>query len=101
MITDDLLKREMILELQRERLRQIEKGYVVDWDDTKSPENWCNDIEAYVIWARHMYRMRSPDRYRRRMKQIAVLAIAACESYDRNEERLRDLRLAETGEEKK
>jgi len=84
METSDLLKTDMILELQKERLRQIEKGFDDNWDDTnKTIENWCDDIEAYIVWARQMYRMRSPEKYRNRMKQIAVLAIAACESYDR------------------
>lgn len=74
----------LVAELEQERQRQIDKGFGPEWDDdSKTLEDWCNDIEAYVVWARQMYRMRSPEKYRRRMKQIAVLAIAACESFDR------------------
>ena len=74
------------LEIDNERKRQIEKGYNAKWDDEiKTIEDFCNDIEAYVVWARQMHRMRSPEKYRRRMMQIAAIAIAACESYDRKE----------------
>ena len=75
----------IIDEVIAERQRQIDKGYFpLSWDDkTKTFEDWCSDIEAYVAWARQMYRMKSPMKYRHRMKQIAALAVAACESYDR------------------
>lgn len=67
-----------------ERARQDGKWGGAQTDDArKTPEEWCNDIEAYVVWARQMHRMGSPDKYRRRMMQIAALAVAACESYDR------------------
>ena len=68
-----------------ERARQDGKwgGPQVD-DARKTQEDWCNDIEAYAVWARQMHRMGSPDKYRRRMLQIAALAVAACESFDRN-----------------
>jgi len=67
-----------------ERTRQDVKFGGAQADDArKNEENWCNDIEAYVVWARQMHRMGSPDKYRRRMMQIAALAIAACESFDR------------------
>ena len=74
----------VIHEVIAERQRQIEKGFTPEWDEeAKTEEDWCNDIEAYIAWARQMYRMRSPKKYRHRMKQVAALAIAACESYDR------------------
>lgn len=67
-----------------ERARQDGKwGGAQEDDARKTPEEWCNDIEAYVVWARQMHRMGSPDKYRRRMTQIAALAVAACESFDR------------------
>jgi hypothetical protein len=67
-----------------ERARQDGKwgGAQVD-DARKTPADWCLDIEAYNTWACQMYRMGSPDKYRRRMLQIAALAVAACESFDR------------------
>ena len=79
---------EIYNEVQIERARQDAKWGGPKVDDTrKTAENWCNDIEAYVVWARQMHRMGSPEKYRRRMKQIAALAIAACQSYDRLEAR--------------
>lgn len=67
-----------------ERARQDGKWGGAQADDARrTPEEWCNDIEAYVVWARQMHRMGSPDKYRRRMMQIAALAVAACESFDR------------------
>jgi hypothetical protein len=71
-------------EVTTERKRQDMKFGGPDADDSrKTPEDWCNDIEAYIVWARHMHRMDSPERYRRRVMQVAALAVAACESYDR------------------
>lgn len=78
----------MHIKLQREigaeLTRQNEKFGGASADDArKTPENWCNDIEAYVVWARQMHRMGCPEKYRRRMLQVAALAVAACESFDR------------------
>ena len=70
-------------QLEAERNRQIDKGYTPESDDTKDYNEWCNDIHAYCSWARQMCRMESPHKYRARMMQIAALAIAACESFDR------------------
>jgi len=71
-------------ELAAERVRQDKKWGGAQIDDArKTPEDWCLDIEAYNTWACQMHRMDSPDKYRRRMMQVAALAIAACESYDR------------------
>jgi len=72
-------------EITYERSRQRAKGFNANHDATKTPENWCNDIEAYVVWARQMSRMGSDKKYRKRMKQIAALAVAACESFDQLE----------------
>lgn len=67
-----------------ERARQDSKWGGAQADDArKTPMDWCLDIEAYNTWACQMYRMGSPEKYRHRMMQIAALAIAACESYDR------------------
>ena len=71
-------------EVTEERARQdgIWGGAQTD-DARKTPEDWCNDIDAYAVWARQMHRMGAQEKYRNRMKQIAALAVAACESYDR------------------
>lgn len=70
-------------EIREERKRQCEKGYDQVHDDGQGLENICDDIIAYATWAKQMARMKSPDRYRRRMRQIGALAVAACESFDR------------------
>jgi len=83
-MSNEIITYEMFAELEAERIRQISKGFDDNWDDNeKTTDDWCNDIEAYIVWARQMHRMRSAGKYRRRMKQIAVMAIAACASYDR------------------
>lgn len=67
-----------------ERARQDGKWGGPEVDDArKTEQDWCDDIVAYVAWARQMHRMGSPDKYRRRMMQVAALAVAACESFDR------------------
>ena len=74
----------VIDEVTNERERQNKKFGGPDADDErKTPEDWCNDIEAYIVWARQMDRMGSPEEYRHRMMQVAALAVAACESFDR------------------
>lgn len=76
----------VINEVASERSRQNQKwgGPAVD-DVRKTPEDWCLDIEAYNTWACQMHRMGSPYKYRLRMMQVAALAVAACESFDRKE----------------
>ena len=77
----------VINEVLTERGRQDLKWGGAQADDArKTPEDWCNDIEAYVVWARQMHRMGSPVKYRHRIMQVAALAVAACESYDRKEQ---------------
>ena len=67
-----------------ERVRQDSKWGGPEADDaSKKEQDWCDDIEAYVAWARQMHRCGSPEKYRRRMMQVAALAVAACESFDR------------------
>ena len=73
----------VLTEVSGERERQKSKGYDIVHDDAQGLDNFCDDIEAYTAWARQMFRMRSPSKYRKRMIQIAALAVAACESFDR------------------
>lgn len=71
-------------EVALERNRQNEKWGGPEQDDSrKNTFDWISDIEAYVAWAKQMHRMGSPEKYRRRMMQVAALAVAACESHDR------------------
>lgn len=84
----DIITASFVLnEVIQERARQCDKWGGAQADDIrKNPENWCNDIEAYIVWARQMHRRDSPDKYRYRMMQVAALAVAACESFDRIKE---------------
>ncbi len=79
-----MLSIEIMKEMHKERTRQIEKGYTDDQNDNfKDLDDWCDDIIAYATWAKQMVNMGSPGKYRNRMKQIATMAAAACDSYDR------------------
>lgn len=83
----DIITCSLVLnEVAAERSRQNQKwgGPTAD-DARKTPEDWCLDIDAYNTWACQMHRMGSPEKYRRRMIQIAALAVAAVESFDRKE----------------
>ena len=71
-------------EVSQERHRQDKKFGGPDIDDIrKGPVDWIEDIEGYLAWSKQMHRMNSPEKYRRRMLQVAALAVAACQSYDR------------------
>jgi len=77
----------LLAEIENERQRQVDKGHTPFTDCLrKNPGIWCEDIYAYVIWAKQMDAMTSPERYRRRIMQVAALAIAACEAFDRENE---------------
>jgi hypothetical protein len=71
-------------ELQNERDHQDLKWGGPQMDDArKTLSDWCEDIEAYVGWAKQKARSGALHEYRHRMMQVAALAVAACESYDR------------------
>jgi hypothetical protein len=79
-----LVRRDILQNLQTERDRQDEKWGGPEADDArKTPADWVADINAYTAWAQQMYRMGDIGKYRRRMLQVAALAMAACESYER------------------
>ncbi len=75
----------IIEEILVERTRQDEKWGGAEHDDNHNPEDWCNYIIAYATWSKQMADYNSFDKYRRRMIQVAALAVAACESLDRRE----------------
>lgn len=70
-------------ELSLERQHQDGKWGGPAHDDQRGPFDWVRNIRNYVGWAEQMADMDSPDKYRRRMIQIAALAVAAVESHDR------------------
>lgn len=69
-----------------ERLRQDEKWGGAEHDDKHSTADFVQLIQDYAGWARTMASMNSPERARRRLIQVAALALAACESIDRKEQ---------------
>lgn len=76
-------------EVATERLRQDFKWGGAHHDDKHSTAEFVQLIEDYAGWARTMAGMDSHDKARRRLIQVAALAIAAVESGDRKEERHR------------
>lgn len=67
-----------------ERQRQDEKWGGPDHDDWLSVAQWSQLIQDYAGWARVMAGMDSYDKARRRLVQVAALALAAAESLDRS-----------------
>lgn len=70
-------------EIRKERVRQDEKWGGPEHDDAHDIEEWIEFIQSYASWAKTNYKMNSPDKFRRRMVQVAALAVAAVESFDR------------------
>lgn len=73
-------------EVNRERIRQIAKGFTDEVDDSEPIRHLCWFIEKYAGWAAVMSQMGPPQGYetaRRRLVQVAALAVAAVESLDR------------------
>jgi len=66
-----------------ERQRQDGKWGGPEHDDQWSPLDWHEMIADYNAWARRMWTMGSLEKARRRLVQVAALAIAAVESIDR------------------
>lgn len=73
----------IIYAIKYERERQDRKWGGPKHDDKHKPSDWCRWIKAYIGWAEQMAENQSPEKYFRRMIQVAALAIAAIESYDR------------------
>jgi len=70
-------------EIAAERRRQDGKWGGPAHDDEHSTAEFVQFIEDYAGWARQMASMNSPDKARRRLIQVAALAVAAVESMDR------------------
>ncbi|MCK5609395.1 hypothetical protein KAR91_46410 [Candidatus Pacearchaeota archaeon] len=73
----------IVNEVISERNRQDKKWGGAEHDDKHAPSEFVQWIEDYAGWARMMSSMLSYDRARKRLIQIAALAIAAVESIDR------------------
>ena len=81
-----MVVRTVINEVETERIRQIAKGFTDEADDLEPIKHFCWFIEKYAGWAAAMSQMGPPQGYetaRRRLVQVAALAVAAVESLDR------------------
>lgn len=70
-------------EVADERQRQDEKWGGAESDDKNNPLDWHEVIADYNGWARRMLCMGSVAKARRRLIQIAALAVAQVEALDR------------------
>ena len=75
--------REKILkEIETERIRQMNK-FSPDQDDLKDADDWCDNINGFSTWALQLIKMKKPEEYRKKIIQVAALAVACLESFDR------------------
>lgn len=73
-------------EIHAERFRQDAKYGGPGHDDEHTPEDWLTFIRTRGLSAENHMRGGRADEYRRRLIQIAALAVAAAESWDRREQ---------------
>lgn len=73
----------ILLEVGNERKRQDKKWGGANHDDQHLPRDFVQLIEDYAGWARVMAGMNSNDKARKRLIQVAALAVASIESIDR------------------
>jgi hypothetical protein len=73
----------VVSEVVAERVRQDGKWGGPEHDDQHSTADFVQFIEDWAGWARAMAGMNSHDKARRRLIQVAALAVAAVESIDR------------------
>ena len=73
----------VIAEVAEERGRQDGKWGGPDHDDKYTPAEFVQWIKDYAGWTRQMASMGSTDKARKRLIQVAALAVAAVESIDR------------------
>lgn len=77
----------VISEIFTERKRQDQKWGGASHDDNHSTFEFVQWIKAYADWARMMFSMKSYNKTRKRLIQVAALAVAAIESLDRKYEK--------------
>lgn len=73
----------ILIQVLRERERQDEKWGGPSHDDQYTTADFVRFIIDYAGWARMMASFLSADKARRRLIQVAALAVAAIESLDR------------------
>jgi len=72
-----------LAQVAEERERQDGKWGGESHDDTLSIDEWHELLSDYIGWGRRMAKMGSPDKARRRLIQVAALAVAQVEAIDR------------------
>jgi hypothetical protein len=77
------MRNDILKEIDAERDRQDIKWGGPVHDDKISPGGWCLLAQDYAGWARVMAGMDNPVKYRRRLLQVAAIAVAAIEALDR------------------
>lgn len=78
-------QQQILEEVYQERERQNKKWGGASHDDAHTIQEFVQLIRDYAGWARVMGVMNSPDKARRRLVQVAALAVAAVESIDRRQ----------------
>lgn len=81
------MSQKVLEQIRQERDRQDQKWGGPIHDDEHVTADFVQLIEDYAGWARVMAGMNSPDKARKRLVQVAALAVAAVESIDRKLER--------------
>jgi len=76
----------VLVEISDERERQDKKWGGAGHDDQRHPQDFVQLIEDYAGWARVMAGMNNPEKTRKRLIQVAALAVAAIESIDRKQQ---------------
>lgn len=87
MTENEQRRKNILAEIAGERKRQIDKGFNEAHDDAQfsayGVQSIVETIQGYVGWARVQFNMGSPDKARRRLINVAALAVSAVESLDR------------------
>lgn len=77
------MKQNILCDVSIERDRQDAKWGGAKHDDIHTMAEWARLICAYAAWAEVMHGLGSADKCRRRLVQVAALAVAAVEALDR------------------
>lgn len=72
-----------ITEVIFERKRQGVETDIHILDDRRNPASWCDKLRSYLDKVAYEALRGSLTEYRRKLSHVAVLAIAACESFDK------------------
>ena len=75
--------KKILAEIEQERIRQDQKWGGPIHDDQHFTHEFVQLIEDYAGWARVMAGMGSYEKARKRLIQVAALAVAAIETLDR------------------